>query len=363
MESAAHQRHPFGWITRKPLLRTALYYVVLGVALLVLRQYAPELYRVLSAGELPRSSGFETITNVKKTLEIPSEVFAVGVVTLIGMTSTFLLMVPVVWIYAFTRQKRGYQQSLVQTLVMLPIVVAAVVILVKNSVALAFSLGGIVGAVSFRNRLQDTKDAIYIFLAIATGLSCGVEVATVALALTVFFNAIMLVLWYTDFGRVPAQLQAGVAQRRLDLAREMVGEERKHSGEFVSVLDQQILQSMTPDQLEALADRALKRQRKLSSALDTDQDDKDKHKDKEHKFDGVLRLTLVDGATIEGVREVVERFLALDAKDWRFEQGSMSDGLTVLRYSVRCRKTVPRPLLLETARRALLNQAKDVGFE
>ena len=38
-------------------------------------------------------------------------------------------------------------QSLVQTLVLLPVIVAGVVLMVKNSTALAFSLGGIVGAV------------------------------------------------------------------------------------------------------------------------------------------------------------------------------------------------------------------------
>ena len=76
------------------------------------------------------------------------------------MTGAFLLMLPVAWVYILTRQKKGYRQSVVQTLIILPIVVAGVVLLVKNSVALAFSLGGIVAAVSFRNTLRDTKDAV-----------------------------------------------------------------------------------------------------------------------------------------------------------------------------------------------------------
>ena len=42
----------------------------------------------------------------------------------------------------------------------LPLVVAGIILLVQNSTALAFSLGGIVGAVSFRNRVADTKDTM-----------------------------------------------------------------------------------------------------------------------------------------------------------------------------------------------------------
>jgi hypothetical protein len=276
-------------------------------------------------------------------------------------------MVPVVWIYVFTRHKKGYQQSLVQTLVMLPIVTAAVITLVQSSVALAFGLGGVVGAVSFRNRLEDTKDAVYVFVAIGVGLACGVEVIEIALALTVFFNFIIVVLWYTDFGRVPAQLQASVASKRVDRVKEMVGQEGRASGEFVSVLDKQILQSMTPDQLELLAERALKRQRKMSEHLFGDGEkgkDKDKAEDEgEPKFDGTLKVTVAEGASADAVRATVERVLAQDAKAWEFYQASMGDFKTILEFKVRWKKTAPRPIMLETLRRTLLTQAEQVIFE
>ena len=83
----------------------------------------------------------------------------------LAMVGATLLMLPVTWIYIMTRRRKGFRQSVVQTLIILPIVVAGVVFMVKNSLALAFSLGGIVAAVSFRNTLRDTKDAVYIFLA------------------------------------------------------------------------------------------------------------------------------------------------------------------------------------------------------
>lgn len=369
-----------------PLLRAVLFYLALWVGMLLLRRYAPEFFRTLSEGELPTSADLGEAMKGTAQTSAGSGTFPPGIAALVGMVSAVLLMLPVVWIYAFTRQKRGYQQSLVQTLVMLPIVVVGVIVLVQNSVALAFGLGGVVGAVSFRNRLEDTKDTIYIFLAIGVGLACGVKVLEVALVATAFFNLTMVVLWYTDFGRMPSQMQASVASKRVEKVKDIMGEER-HTGEFVSVLDQQILQSMTPDQLELLAERALKRQRKMSDQLfgDGEKKDKDKGKKKdkdkgkdddggveavagdvgadEPRFDGTLRITVAEGASADAVRSAVERVLAQDTEAWEFAQASMGDFKTILEFQVRWKKTVPRPIMLETLRRTLLTQAETVAFE
>ena len=356
MDGTTRRATPLDWI-RQPLVRVGLYYLAVAIAVTILRSRAPDLYELLSSGELPLSGPGETIDAVRRTARIASPGVDISTLTIIGMAATFVLMVPVVWIYTFTRQKRGYQQSLVQTLVILPIVVAAIVILVKNSVALAFSLGGIVGAVSFRSRLDDTKDAIYVFLAIATGLACGVEVIKVGLALTVFFNAIILLLWYTDFGRVPAQLAASIGQRRVELARSMATDAGK-GGDFVTALDSQILQSMTPDQLQALASQAMKRGRKLSSALYDHGE-----ATKEPKFDGMLRIKAAADVAPAALREAVERILDNDVKRWQFVEADPANVPSLLSYQVRCRKSVPGPILAETVRRTLLGQAAEISFE
>lgn len=363
-----------GSVFGHPLVKVLLYYAALAFGLFLVKQIAPDFYQALSSGKIPESPDFGAAIDVtKRGREAVNSLFSPGVSALIGMSATFVLMVPVVWIYVFTRHKKGYQQSLVQTLVMLPIVTAAVIILVQNSVALAFGLGGVVGAVSFRNRLEDTKDAVYVFVAIGVGLACGVEVIEIALALTVFFNFIIVVLWYTDFGRVPAQLQASVASKRVDKVKEMVGQEGRATGEFVSVLDKQILQSMTPDQLELLAERALKRQRKMSEKLfgdgekekgkDRDRDSDEGESEAEPKFDGTLKVMVAEGASADAVRATIERVLAQDAKAWEFAQASMGDFKTILEFQVRWKKTAPRPIMLETLRRTLLTQAEQVTFE
>lgn len=124
-------------------------------------------------------------------------------VAAVDMLGGLALMCPVAWMYMRTKPKLRYDSSLVQTVVVLPIVVSGVVLIVRDSVALAFSLAGIVAAVRFRNTLKDTKDAVYIFLAIAVGLAAGVQAFAVGFVVTAIFVAVILVLWRFDVGAEP----------------------------------------------------------------------------------------------------------------------------------------------------------------
>jgi hypothetical protein len=162
------------------------------------------------------------------------------------MAAAALLSLPVAWIYLLTRAKRGYQQSVVQLLVVLPTVVAGIVLLVKYSLALAFSLAGIVAAVRFRNSLDDSKDAVYVFLATAIGLSSAVNLP-VAGVLSICFNILALALWYTDFGSAPVELDGRLAERKLQRAKQMA-----RTGTFVARMDDEVLKNMTTEQLEGL---------------------------------------------------------------------------------------------------------------
>ncbi|HEX9893419.1 MAG TPA: DUF4956 domain-containing protein, partial [Gemmatimonadales bacterium] len=257
-------------LSRHPLLRVTIYYVILGgVAVLLVRLAPGVAERIVSGSGLPMDVGqFPPGAAADSTIQLTTGARdRVSLTVILAMIVSSLLMLPVVWVYIHTRMKKGYQQSLVQTILMLPLVVAGTVILVKDSIPLAFSLGGIVGAVAFRNRLEDTKDAVYVFLSIAVGLACGILAFHIAVSLSLFFNLVVLALWYTDFGRVPGELSAPVAQRRIETARGIVGEAGKHSGELVQALDQQILQSMTPDQLQALVEKAKSRRKKIEEDL------------------------------------------------------------------------------------------------
>ena len=129
----------------------------------------------------------------------------------VAVLTGLALMGPVAWMYMRTKPKARYDSSLVQTIIVLPIVISGVVVIVRDSVPLAFSLAGIVAAVRFRNTLRDTKDAVYIFLAIAVGLAAGVQRFAVALVVTVVYVLVVLVLWRFDVGTEP--IESSVVER------------------------------------------------------------------------------------------------------------------------------------------------------
>jgi hypothetical protein len=194
--------------------------------------------------------------------------------------STFLITIgalsislPVAWVYTFTRRLR-YDPSLVQSVIILPVVVSGIVTVVQHSIALAFSLAGIVAAVRFRNTLKDPKDAVYIFLSLGIGIAMGVRAADIALVLSLVFNLIVLVLWKYNLGAIYS------ADSGLDL---------------LAIGDSNLLLARTTGQRDAI------RWRLSKEAGDM-------------KTDGIL---LVHTDDPEAARRALELTLAETSKEWR----------------------------------------------
>ena len=104
------------------------------------------------------------------------------------MGATLLLMLPVSWVYRAIHTDSIYDHSIDTTTLVLPAVVAGIVTVVQHSLALAFSLAGIVAGVRFRRALSDTFDTLFILASIGVGISAGVKSIEIAVVLTVFFN-------------------------------------------------------------------------------------------------------------------------------------------------------------------------------
>ena len=116
------------------------------------------------------------------------------------LVGVWLLMLPVSWVHKGIHRVSSYDHSLDETTLILPGIVAAIVLVVQHSLALAFSLAGIVAGVHFRRALQDTFDALFILVAIGTGISAGVAALEIAAVLTVFFCYATLYVYYRGDG-------------------------------------------------------------------------------------------------------------------------------------------------------------------
>jgi hypothetical protein len=76
--------------------------------------------------------------------------------------------------------------------------------IVVNSIALAFSLAGVVAAVRFRFTLNQPSDAMYIFVAIALGLGAGIGALGVTAVISFTFVLATLVIWKLEYGKTLA---------------------------------------------------------------------------------------------------------------------------------------------------------------
>ena len=182
--------------------RLTAYYVAVTVVVLVGLQLFPNLRGYMPFGGVEAlmanpQRGVEGMLAPNADIGNLRESVYWLVITILG---ALLTAWPVSWVYIAVRNRKEYDQSLVDTIVILPIVVTSIVIIVQNSLALAFSIAGIAAAVRFRNSLKSSGDALFILLAVGIGLSAGIGALELAIVMTVAFNYVFLLLWVTDYG-------------------------------------------------------------------------------------------------------------------------------------------------------------------
>ena len=117
-----------------------------------------------------------------------------------AIIGALLTALPVSWVYMGIRTGEEYDQSLISTILILPVVVTGIVIIVQNSLALAFALAGIAGAVRFKNSLKSSGDALFILISVGTGLAAGIGAVELAIVMGIGFNYAFVVLWATEYG-------------------------------------------------------------------------------------------------------------------------------------------------------------------
>ena len=206
---------------RKPryrlLRKVALYHLALAIVVVSLALIFPQLIAELPIGGVTElaEGGVVSVSNVNdvrappKDFEIVETFFrATGELDRLGyarqlilvIVGVWLLMLPVSWVHKGIHRVSSYDHSLDETTLILPGIVAAIVLVVQHSLALAFSLAGIVAGVHFRRALQDTFDALFILVAIGTGIAGGVEALEIATILTMFFCYSTLFVYYQGDG-------------------------------------------------------------------------------------------------------------------------------------------------------------------
>ncbi|MFN3529573.1 MAG: DUF4956 domain-containing protein [Bacteroidia bacterium] len=96
--------------------------------------------------------------------------------------------------YRATYSGSSYSQSNVLSIIMLAMVTALVIMVIGNNLARAFGLVDAMSIIRFRTSVKHTQDIMYIFFALAAGLSAGAGMYAITLAGTVFIGIAMVLL-------------------------------------------------------------------------------------------------------------------------------------------------------------------------
>jgi hypothetical protein len=329
----------------KRLLAIVAYYIVFGIVLAVAWRFWPALRQLFAGTTLADLVAGPGITlsrsDVADSLRSSGSVSALqqGTSTLLVLAGVLATALPLAWTYSLTRRRRGFEQSMVHILVLLPLAVAGMVVLIQNSLPLAFSLAGIVAVLRFRNALDDVKDGVYIFICVSIGMSAAVGALTIGLLTSIIFNASVLVLWWLDFARRPTPGIRGGVWKLMRLPK-------VSPPKAPNVL--RPADGRDGGEAFASAARAWRRQLQLTSEYRA-------ASPKGHVNASLQVFTTAPDET----RPLVERVLDARTHRWKFV-GIMpaTDGLTTLKYRVRVRRSARTELLDEV--RAV---ARAVGAE
>ncbi|MEO8452447.1 MAG: DUF4956 domain-containing protein, partial [Gemmatimonadota bacterium] len=330
--------------SQRPIRRLVAYYVVLAAFIAGLMYVFPVVNRLFSGERLEELSGGQEVlkdglsgekasTGITLQVKLPARV-ELAITTLLIMFGTLALMLPVSWVYMSVRRTQSFNQSVVQTLIILPIVVAGIILVVRNSLALAFSLAGVVSAVRFRTNLKEAGDVVFIFLAIAVGFALGVQTFTVGALVSIVFNFILLLVWRYDFGR--NALEPTAASQWSELA-ELAGHDGKDQ-----VPDRDLVVGLSPKNLEALTERFTR----LRQILGPD--------GKKPRFNSILSVAT---NAVSETQEVVQGVLDQEVKRWKLDEVVTNRGKpSELYYLIRLGKSKSKSDLLTAIRSAAGNQ-------
>ena len=185
------------------IIQLVIYYAVIVLGTWILLTIYPDL-----RGYLPVGGAEALIKGASKSATLEAAQTAASVKNLgaslgwmaVAILGALVTALPVSWVYMATRTSEEYDQSLISSILILPVVVTSIVIVVQGSLALAFALGGIAGAVRFKNSLKSSGDALYILLSVGVGLASGIGAVELAFVMSLAFNLCFVILWITEYG-------------------------------------------------------------------------------------------------------------------------------------------------------------------
>jgi len=97
-------------------------------------------------------------------------------------------------VYRYSFQGVVYSHTFNATLLGMTIITAVMIRTISANVVLSLGMVGALSIVRFRSAIKDPKDIMYLFWAIAMGITCGAGLYLLAIMATVFIGLILWIL-------------------------------------------------------------------------------------------------------------------------------------------------------------------------
>lgn len=122
---------------------------------------------------------------------------------LLALGTSAVLALVIAKLYMFTHGGYSYSKSFLQTIVLVSVTIALIMVIIGSDIARAFALVGAMSIVRFRTPVKDSRDLVFVFAAVAVGMAAGTQFYVFAAIFTATVVVLMLGFHFAKFGEQP----------------------------------------------------------------------------------------------------------------------------------------------------------------
>jgi hypothetical protein len=137
---------------------------------------------------------FESLNQIVPTISFFDVFINIGIAFIFGMLIATL--------YRYTYLGFSYSTDFVNTLIIITMVTAIVIMVIGNNLARAFGLVGAMSIIRFRTALKDSRDIAFVFFGLAAGMAAGAGNHMIGMVAIPMISFIILILHWTTYGKV-----------------------------------------------------------------------------------------------------------------------------------------------------------------
>ena len=112
---------------------------------------------------------------------------------------SFILCSTIATVYRWTYHGFSYSRSFVHTMILGGLITTILIMAIGNNLARGLGILGTLAIIRFRTPIRDPRDIIFLFAALAIGISSGAAIFSVSIIGTLFFSAVALYLHWSPF--------------------------------------------------------------------------------------------------------------------------------------------------------------------